>query len=53
MYQAYRVLDSILMGETSIKDFSDIETFNSSLIELSKLVNSELDVKKSMIDSSR
>lgn len=43
-YNAKRVLDSILMGETSIKDFQDGEVFNSSLSDLCKKVNSSLDV---------
>ncbi len=43
-YNIKRTLDTILMGESSIKDFSDAEIFNSSLSGLCKKVNSELDV---------
>lgn len=45
-YHAKRVLDSILMGESSIKDYSDTTIFNSSLRELCALVNSGIDVNK-------
>lgn len=44
VYNIKRTLDTILMGESSVKDFQDSEIFNSSLSELCKKVNSELDV---------
>lgn len=43
-YHAKRVLDTILMGESSIKDYADNTVFNSSLSELGALVNSTFDV---------
>lgn len=43
-YNIKRTLDTILMGESSIKDFQDSELFNSSLSELCRRVNSGLDV---------
>ena len=42
-YNAYRVLDSILMGDGSTKGRPDIEVFNSSLIELAEMVGSKID----------
>lgn len=43
-YGIKRTMDTILMGESSVKDFSDQTLFNSSLKELCQLVNSSLDV---------
>jgi hypothetical protein len=43
-YNAKRVLDTILMGETSVKDYENPTIFNKSLSELCQLVNSTLDV---------
>lgn len=42
-YHATRALDSILMGESSVRERSDIEVFNKSLIELCDMVGSEID----------
>ena len=43
-YNAKRVLDSVLMGESSVKDLSDYKVFTKSLSELCETVNSSLDV---------
>lgn len=40
MYTTKRILDSILMGECSVKDYNNI--FNKSLIQLGTMVNSQL-----------
>lgn len=42
LYNAKRVLDSILMGQSSIKGYSNAKIFNSSLMDLCKLTNSSL-----------
>lgn len=41
-YNAKRILDTILMGESSIKTYNTSEVFNSSLLELLDLVNSSV-----------
>lgn len=43
-YHAKRVLDTILMGESSIKDYDNKKLFNNSLSSLANLVNSTIDV---------
>lgn len=45
-YNAKRVLDSMVMGDCSVQQISDIRLFNSSLIEICEMVGSELDVNK-------
>lgn len=47
-YNAKRVLDSILMGESSVRDYSDTSLFTKSLSALCKQVNSSIDVNKYM-----
>ena len=44
-----RVLDSILMGESSIRDINDDILFNSTLRSLARIVNSKIDVSNSNI----
>lgn len=43
-YAIKRTLDTILMGETSVKSFPNETLFNSSIRDLCSLVNSSLDV---------
>lgn len=43
-YHSSRTLDSILMGESSIKDYPNNFVFNNSLLDLCTEVNSTLDV---------
>lgn len=43
-YALKRTLDTILMGETSVKGFPNETLFNSSIRDLCSLVNSSLDV---------
>nr|DAJ95352.1 MAG TPA: hypothetical protein [Caudoviricetes sp.] len=49
MYNMKRVLDSILMGESSIRDINDDILFNSTLRSLARIVNSKIDVSNSNI----
>lgn len=51
MYNMKRTLDSILMGESSIKDINDDILFNSTLKSLARIVNSKIDVSDSSISS--
>lgn len=48
MYNAKRVLDSMLMGEVSVNSFNDQIVFNSSLSQLCSLVDSALDGKTNL-----
>lgn len=43
MYHIRRTLDSILMGDISVKGFSNVNVFNKSLEQLCELTNSSLD----------
>lgn len=45
-YNAKRVIDSMVMGQCSVQNISDIRLFNSSLIEICDMVGSEIDAAK-------
>lgn len=48
MYNAKRVLDSILMGEVSVNSYSNPVIFNSSLSDMCELVNSKIDERSNL-----
>lgn len=45
-YNVYRVLDSALFGGTSVKNIDSNQLFNHSLVDLSKMVSSDLVTNK-------